>query len=322
MTADPAIEPMAQDGADLSFICGALRSGTTLLRIMVNHHPQLSNPGEMDFLFETPPQKNGAPDLDRYLHELSFNRVFQKLGFQPTPGQSHRELIRELVRQLARPGQTLSINVHRNFSRIPDFFPQARFIHLVRDPRDVARSAIGMGWAGNVYFGVDHWIASERDFEKLAARLPPGRILRLRNEDLIAEPVVELTRLCAYFGVGYDPAMLDYPASTTYAAPDPALIAQWRRQLSPRDVGLIEGKAGAMLVARGYQLSGHDPVIPGPAAHRALRVQDRWARWRFAARRQGALLTLADMIARRLPPSPLSDFTRRLRAKRASRFLQ
>ncbi|MDZ7627639.1 MAG: sulfotransferase [Parvularculaceae bacterium] len=50
-----AVSDLPTKEDDIVFICGALRSGTTLLRIMVNHHPQLSNPGEMDFLFEPPP---------------------------------------------------------------------------------------------------------------------------------------------------------------------------------------------------------------------------------------------------------------------------
>lgn len=310
------------DGSDLVFICGALRSGTTLLRIMVNHHPLLSNPGEMDFLFEPPPEKNGAPDLARYLHEVSFNRVFKAAGFKPKPELGHAGMIHDMVAQLQAPGRKLSINIHRNFSRIETIFPGARYVHLVRDPRDVARSAIGMGWAGNVYHGVDHWTQSEQDFEALAAEVPADRILELKNETLIADPAGELTRLCVFFGVPFDAAMLSYPATTTYAAPDPKLIGQWRRQLSPREIGLVEAKIGAMLTDRGYEPSGHPPVRPSALGLARLRASDRWNRWRLMARRQGPLLLLADMIARRLPPSPLTDFTRRLRAERAARYLQ
>jgi hypothetical protein len=195
-------------------------------------------------------------------------------------------------------------------------------VHLLRDPRAVARSAIGMGWAGNVYHGIDHWIASERDFERLAAKVPADRILAVRNEDLIAEPVRELTRICTFFGVAFDPAMLTYPATTTYAAPDPSLIGQWRRELSPREVGLIEGKIGGMLAARGYEPSGVDVVAPGAFERAALRAADRWNRWRLIARRQGLLLMLADMVVRRLPRSPLTDAMRRLKSKKAAKFLQ
>lgn len=288
------------EGLDIVFICGALRSGTTLLRIMVNHHPLLSNPGEMDFLFEAPPAENGAPDLARYRHEISFNRVVKSIGFKPRPELGHAGMIRDMVAQLYTGGRRLSINIHRNFSRVPAIFPGARYVHLLRDPRDVARSAIGMGWAGNAYHGVDHWMKSERDFETLAAMVPPERILNVRNEALIADPVGELTRLCAFFGVAYDPAMLTYPATTTYAAPDPSLIEQWRWQMSPRDVALVEAKIGAMLTDRGYVPSGLPPIAPGMLGRARLRVSDRWNRWRLVLRRQGPLLFLADMAARRI----------------------
>lgn len=314
--------PSSVGDDDIVFICGALRSGTTLLRIMVNHHPQLSNPGEMDFLFEPPQVKGGAPDIERYLRDISFNRVVRKIGFKSKPELGYSGMIRDMVDQLRDPARRLSINIHRNFSRVPAIFPDARYVHLVRDPRDVARSAIGMGWAGNVFHGVDHWTQSEGDFEVLAARVPEDRILQMRNEELIADPVGELSRLCAFMGVAYDPAMLSYPATTTYAAPDPALSFQWRRSLTAREVGLVEAKVGPMLVARGYELSGHPPQTPGPFGRLALRASDRWNRWRLMARRQGALLMAADMIARRLPPSPFSDFTRRLRAERAAKYLQ
>ncbi len=322
MHADPDTRHKDEEGADVVFICGALRSGTTLLRIMVNGHPLLSNPGEMDFLFEPPHLRNGSPDIERYLREISFNRVFRKIGFKTRPELGHVGIIRDMVGQLREPGRALSINIHRNFSRIPKFFPGARFVHLVRDPRDVARSSIGMGWAGNVYHGVDHWIQSERDFEKLASQVPSDRILRLRNEALIADPVGELSRVCAFFGVAFDAAMLSYPETTTYAAPDPSLIFQWRRQLTAREVGLVEGKIGPMLADRGYEPSGHPPVRPGPAGRLTIAASHRWNRWRLMAKRHGTLLLVADMIARRLPPSAFTDFVRRKRASRAANYLQ
>ncbi|MDZ7627638.1 MAG: sulfotransferase [Parvularculaceae bacterium] len=268
------------------------------------------------------PIKGGAPDIERYLHDISFNRVVKKIGFKTRPELGYAGMIQDMVYQLRDPARKLSINIHRNFSRIPEFFPGACYVHLVRDPRDVARSAVGMGWAGNVYHGVDHWTQSERDFEKLAAMVPAGRILRLKNEDLIADPVRELTRLCTFLGVAYDPAMLTYPATTTYAAPDPALSFQWRKALTAREIGLVETKIGPMLAARGYQPSGQPPQRPGPWGRIALRTSDRWNRWRLMAQRQGVLLMVVDMVARRLPPTPFSDFTRRLRAERAAKYLQ
>ncbi len=285
---------------DITFICGALRSGTTLLRLMIDGHPALSNPGEMDFLFEPPPVEGGSRDMKAYAREIALNRVFQKTALKVDAALGYEDQVRDFIRQLREPGKRLSINIHRHFDRAPAIFPNARYVHLLRDPRDVAKSSIGMGWAGNVYHGVDHWIASERDFERLAALVSPGQVLRMKNEDLVKEPERELTKLCAFLGVAYDASMLSYPSHTTYGPPDAKLVEQWRRELGPREIALIESKVASMLAPRGYELSGAPPISPGPLQRRFLRAHDRFGRWREQARRYGLFLALLSMAARRL----------------------
>jgi hypothetical protein len=63
--------------------------------------------------------------------------------------------------------------VHRHYDRLLRLWPEARFIHLVRDPRDVASSCIGMGWAGNVWTGVTRWIEAERLWDEVRGDLAP-----------------------------------------------------------------------------------------------------------------------------------------------------
>lgn len=307
---------------DLVFICGALRSGTTLLRLMLDGHPGLSNPGEMDFLFEAPPLADGVRDMQAYANDIAHNRVYQKLGLKADPALGYEDQIRAFVAALRAPGRRLSINVHRHFDRIPTIFPGARYVHLLRDPRDVAKSSIGMGWAGNVYHGVDHWIASERDFERLTRATPAALIHRMKNEDLIRAPEAELRRLSAFLGVDYDPAMLAYPERSTYEAPDPALIEQWKRQQSAAEIALVEGKVGDMLTARGYRPSGRPPKTPGAVEKGLLRMEDRAGRWGEQVRRYGLSLTLLSMIARRFPVPGLRDHVRRKMAPIALKYVK
>lgn len=307
---------------DLVFICGALRSGTTLLRLMVNGHAALVNPGEMDFLFEAPSLKNGAHDMDAYAQDLALNRVFQSQGLKVAGGLGYQDQVRDFIRQLRTPGLRLSINVHRHFDRIPAIFPGARYVHLLRDPRDAARSALGMGWAGNVYHGVDHWINSERDFERLSAQVSPERIHTLKNEDLLRTPELELTRLCRFIGVDYDPAMLDYPLHSTYGPPDPRLSEQWRRSYSERELSLVEGKASAMMIARGYELSGAPLHLPGRLERELVRADNRWKRLQFGLDRHGPLLVALEFIARMAPAPGLSDHVRRKRAANDAKHLR
>jgi hypothetical protein len=312
--------PPAPD--DLVFVCGALRSGTTLLRLMIDGHPALSNPGEMDFLFEPPPVRDGGRDMKAYASDLAFNRVFAGAKLELTEGLSYEDQVRDFIRQLRKPGKRLTINIHRHFERIPELFPSARFVHLLRDPRDAAKSAIAMGWAGNVFHGVDHWIKSERSFERLAAATFPERIFQLKNEDLIRAPRQSLIRLCAFLGEAYDNHMLDYPSRSTYGPPDIKLVEQWRGDLSLQEIALIEGKAGGMLIERGYELSGAEQLVPNALYRAALRADNSWKRWRFNTRRHGIGVAALDLAARGLRIRALEDFIRTRKAANELRHLK
>ena len=61
--------------------------------------------------------------------------------------------------------------VHRHFERLRFLWPDARYIHLVRDPRDVARSVVQKGWAGNIYQASEFWIQAENCWDSLVPHL-------------------------------------------------------------------------------------------------------------------------------------------------------
>ena len=293
------------------FVCGALRSGTTMLRLMLNEHPRLSNPAEMDPLFDAPRGADGDVRMQEFVRTLRADSVIVEQGVRVEEGLSYGDLLRSIADQLRVEGKTLSINVHRNFERIPEVFPEARHIHIIRDPRDVAKSSIGMGWAGNVYHGVDHWMLSEASFERLEGTLPADRVLTLRNEDLLRQPEAELERVCRFMGEAFDPAMLTYPEKSTYAAPDPSVIGQWRRSLSAEETALVEGKIGEMLTARGYELSGAAPMVPSSLKRFGLKQQNRLGRLQFSARRFGPWLTFLDLLRRFVPHRGLDEHVSR-----------
>lgn len=311
-----------QSGKEVAFLCGALRSGTTLAALMLGAHPLITRAGEMDFLFESPRAADGTPDLKAYRRMLADNRIFRAGGVGIDENLAHDDLVRSFVEQKREPGRALVATVHRNFQRIPAIFPGARYIHLLRDPRDVARSSIKMGWAGNVYYGVDHWIASERDFEALERQVPPERILTLHHRNLVRDPEGELARVCAFLGLAYDPAMLRYHETSTYDPPDPGFIEGWRKKLTPEEIGLVEGKAGAMMAARGFEASGYPRLQPGRLKRAALSLQNRAARIAFSIRRYGAVLTFLDIAGRRLPLGPIAVFARRKINEKTLQYLK
>lgn len=281
-------------------VFGALRSGTTVFRLMLNHHGGIRNPGEADFLFDhIARDPAGVWRYDR--PALEVDRVFLARGATLRPGLDGEALLADMIDQI-RPadGRLYALNIHRGIADAARLLPGVRVIRMLRDPRDVARSSIGMGWAGNTYFGVDHWIGTEREWDEAAPLIQPENVLELRYEALFRDLEGQLRRVCDFLGLPFSATMLDYHGNSTYEPPDPTLVEQWRRKLSPRDLALVEGKLGPLLTSRGYAPSGHAPVRPGLLERLALTAANKRDVWRFAIRRYGANVVLGEKITRRL----------------------
>jgi hypothetical protein len=278
-----------------------------MFRLMLDGHPHISNPGEFDFLIEQVGRNGQLPDMGRYRRWLSTNRGFQDTGLKLDPCLTYLELIQSFIDQVWRNDKVLTLNMHRHFDRLPWLFPGAHYIHLIRDPRDVARSSIVMGWAGNVYRGVDIWTTAERCWDRLAATLTPARYLEVRYEVLLENVTEELTRICKFLGVDYSPTMLSYPARSTYAAPDAQLRYQWKGQCRPRELQWVDWKLGSTLVQRKYELSGFTPRKPTLLELLSIVMQDKYYRIRFRIRRYGLALYVENLLASRTPLSAWRD---------------
>jgi hypothetical protein len=266
-----------QSGAD-KIVCvyGALRSGTTLLRLMLDAHPQLICPGESDFLFEHLRENPATGELFCDPAAMERDRIFRNSGLALPDRAEISQALPGLIAGLRKGRRgTLVLMTHRHPDRILRLFPRLKIVHMLRDPRDVARSSIGMLWAGNVFFGVDHWSATERAWDCVANQLDPSRVFTLRYEELVARPSTALEALCHFFGDEFDPAMLSYHATSTYQKPDSALIEQWRHNQTPREIGLVEAKIGDLLERRGYAPSGYAPVVPGAFDSAMLAAQSK-----------------------------------------------
>jgi len=288
------------------FVAGSLRSGSTLMSLMLDRHPGIRDPGEFDFLFDglgidagvSGAQALGSHGLDKFLGD---DRIYLLHGRRMPPGDDVVQRLRAYVDGVAGSGRSgwLALNIHRNFLSAHELFPEARFLHLVRDPRDCAASSIGMGWAGNVFFGAQPWVDAEDSWDRLRPRLAPGQALELHFEDLVTRPQETLTQVCSFLGLAYDPRMIDL-SGTTYEPPSAAFAGQWRRKLSAREIGLVEARVGTrQLVARGYEpLYPNAPAIGGLAKLR-LKLQDAAYRHRHRITHYGSWLWLQELLARR-----------------------
>lgn len=287
-----------------AFLVGAERSGTTLLRLMLNGHPAIWWSNEFEYAVDRMPEHGGFPPLPAYHDWLSTHRIWRATKVEIDLSLDYPALVKSfLAQRLQREGKPIvGATCHRHFDRLLRIWPDARFIHIVRDGRDVARSNVTMGWAGNVWCGVERWIDAERLWERLAQQIGPDRYIELTHESLIAEPEAQLTRVANFLGVDYHPGMLAYHQTSTYEKPNPAFLQQWKRKLSDWEVRLLEARIGDMLTARGYELSGLPRLRVTPAMQRRLRLRN-WIACRFARRRRyGTSLWLQAAIAHRIGP--------------------
>lgn len=280
---------------------GSLRAGTTMFRLMLDGHPHLDAPGESDFMFDYIRQTERGWACD--LEEMGQDRVFRMNGWALPRTTNGADAIGQLVGQVAGFGRRPVLIVHRNLEKVAALLPNAHVIHLKRDPRDVARSSIGMGWAGNVWHGADHWLETEKSWRAGVGQLHNAP-LELRFEDLLAHPENQLRRVCSYLETDFFGSMLTYANSSSYAAPDPSLAYQWHRKLSDYEIQLIEARLGVYLPEHGYATSGLTPLKVGPFARAQLGIQNKLAKFRFAAKRYGLALILRHRIAGGLNISP------------------
>lgn len=282
------------------FVVGVNRSGTTLLRLMLDSHPQLTIPPETHFVPEMirlarrenttrkrllraatshPRWGDFGLDSEELLHRLQRLKPL-------TPATAIRTFYGMYAEKEGKPRWgDKTPRYMRAMPRIERALPEARFIHLIRDGRDVALSQAERALEGTPPSLTE---VAERWQRRIStAREHSGELndyLEIRYEDLVAEPAETLTRICGFIDLPFDPAMLDYHQraatrlvemdrdlgngdgpirtgearlaghSMTTEPPTTERSGRWRREMSAADVAVFEDVAGGLLAELGYEL--------------------------------------------------------------------
>lgn len=299
------------------FVVGCPRSGTTLLRRILDAHGKLAIPkAETHWIpkLARPPYVSEDGAVTPSLREaLEANARFRKLGlpddffdavFAGGRQPAYPELVRAVFDAYAHAhGKPLSGDKTPGYARcvraLHDLFPGARFIHLVRDGRDVALSL--HAWkrlpktvARLDTFAEDPWMTLALFWEwmtRLALEageaLPPGQYLDVRYERLLTDLPAETRRLCAFLGLEWDSNMLTFfegkqrpgaelSAKKSWLPPTPGL-RDWRSQMAPEALEAFETVAGPLLDRLGYERGA-------PASRPDLEDRARELRTRFSRR--------------------------------------
>ena len=272
------------------FIVGSARSGTTLLRLMLNAHPEVAVPPESRFIVELY-DGNDEVNTTSFLARLDAHHRFQQWdlpitavrdelageGNEPA-GLPYPEAIAAAFRAYARvQGKSRwGDKTPRYVESIPllaRLWPQARFIHLIRDGRDVARSYADVPFGPKtVGQAAALWAQRVRAGIRDGRALEPGHYIEINYEDLVDDAEGETKDICDFLELDFDPGMLDYterargsvlPRAAMYnpkVTEKPSLTRSWRDSLSPGLVEAFEAVAGDVLSELGYERAFPEPT--------------------------------------------------------------
>lgn len=279
---------------------------------MLDHHPELAFQYESEYMVEHVGDKGELPDPQAVVGRLSTDRIFLSTGFSSDVSGDYLDLVNDWLDQKRERDSKpmVGATVHKHFARLPFLWPEAKYIHLLRDGRDVSRSCVAMGWYGNTYAACDHWMKALHEWETLCGRVPSGQRLEVRYEDLIADPVRALTTICSFLDIPFSDRVFDYVEQSTYSYPDPKLVSQWVGKLTGRELRVLEGKIGSLLQGNGYPLSGQPTVLLSDREQEQMYRRDSFGRRLFRIKRFGVRVILLDYLSRRFSLERLQELVR------------
>jgi Sulfotransferase family len=293
--------------APFAFFVGCGRSGTTLVRAIFNAHPHFCVPDEsyfpLTFLQYRRRYEQQPFAIEAFLSDLAADGSFAnwrvdidavRERLRASPPRSVPEAIRAVYATYAaaqgkeRYGDKTPVFV-RSMPRLAAAFPEARFVHIVRDGRNVALSRVAASWSSDlVHKEALVWRGVVAKGRHDGIRLGADRYRELRYEDLVDDPEVVVGDVCRFLDLEYDPAMIRYhehaaalvaelphPEEHSNLVVAPTRTRRWQDEMRPADVALFEAIAGRQLDAFGYETS--EPISLRARVEGAGRV----ARWRY-----------------------------------------
>ena len=183
----------------------------------------------------------------------------------------------------------------RHLRLIWDLWPRAHVVHIVRDVRDQVLSAHS-AWGKDPVRGAARWADSLAAAQPVMAQ-HDGRWLEVRYEDLVTDPQAVLERICAFLQIPWNPAVLalsrpsenlgDTKGKTTVVAGN---VEKWRSMMDSRTCRRVEALAADGLRRHGYPCDHEGPAVHMPRGERRIRqLRDGANLVRFDVQLRGAV---------------------------------
>jgi Sulfotransferase family len=292
-------------------LLGVSRSGTTLLRVMLDRSPGLAIPDESFFVPLLARRHRRVVDAERFLDDVARIPTIRDWGLTVSDiaprvrsGMSKGDAIAAIFEAYAakagkpRWGDKTPMYM-RHLSLLDELFPSAQYVHLIRDGRDAALSFLEMP-EGTFTRTWAHprtapqfaclWRKEVGDARAMGRRVGSKRYLEVRYEELVAEPEEVIRRVCAFAEIPFEPAVLDYtgavdvsgkPHQQRLLRPPTAGVRSWSDDMAGDDIAGFEAVAGDLLAGLGYEVTSESGSVRAVAA-RAW-YDARLAAWNAAA---------------------------------------
>lgn len=293
----------------LNFILSTGRTGSTLLSSMLNMHPEIISVSEEPFAYNLYPKYKDVTNWDdATISGFCYDfYLFSEGKLEAQFGESsdlirlltdHRAILTgEIAIKLAYfaffPHKDKSLvttivdkelKFHYFLDDVANYYPQSKFIILLRDPRDNVltklKRALKKRKRDSVLFFAKTWDYEYARIYEKTKNTASDRCIRVKYEDLVSAPEETLKRITDFLNVPYTPKMLEYDQKFKEELDRAALIGDtvrqhlsmyhdgltqkvstekvgiWKKELSPRDNDLIWSVCEKTALMSGYEAEG------------------------------------------------------------------
>lgn len=221
------------------FIVGCHRSGTTLVRLMLDSHPNISCGPETQFLSDF-----AHLTRERWKH-------FSRYGFPKE--YWHRKIadfFDSFQTDYARTrGKSRWADKTPRYALALDFidqlFPTCQIIHVIRDGRDVVASHRDRWGYLSALKAVEKWPYYIRAVRAMSEQLSPDRYYEVRYEQLVTKTEQTMRKLLAFLGEPWDDAVLEYDKVPHDVAGRYVIFTRSRREAAKDDAPVYQSRVGA-----------------------------------------------------------------------------
>ncbi|HJU51286.1 MAG TPA: sulfotransferase [Acidimicrobiia bacterium] len=310
---------------------GSGRSGTTMFGLMFDSHPDLAIAHEAHFI-PALAMRDRSLLADRHFDHARFLKLLYTdpnyvrldiprgdVAADPSFRAAHdyATAVRSVMSVFARsrgkrwygdktPGYVIHLDL------LARLFPEAKFIHIIRDGRDVALGYVQRPEWGphTVAEAAFYWRSRVSRGQEAGKRLGSERYREVRYEAFVEDPAGEAARLCEFLGISFAPQMLTYyergtafaaaskdpQAFTALSRPPTKGLRDWRKDMRPADLRIFEHIAGHQLAKLGYE-TGNGGRSPITAARLAI-ARVGWQTRRINARLSRLRRRRRDSVSR------------------------